>query len=104
MENTFLNHVLLLVILLAVSVQAEGGVNQYDMNDSENIFEKFMADFKKSYKDQEDQDIHFEHFKENLEVINELNEKHYPDTTFSVNRFSDYSKEEMRKWFASINN
>lgn len=100
MEYTFITHVLLLVIFFVVSIQAN--VIHYDMNDAENIFKKFVEDFQKSYKDKEDEDVHFEYFKENLQVINDLNDKYNPDTTFGVNRFTDLSKEEMRQWFNGI--
>lgn len=82
-----------------MSVPAGDGHLHYDMNDAENIFTKFTKHFKRQYKNQKDQYLHFGHFKQISKIINDLNAKYYPDTTFSVNLFAKFSKKDMKKWF-----
>lgn len=99
MGYTFITGVSLLVIYLAVSVKAPDGIIHYDMDKAPELFEKFVKAFRKEYKNQEDRDIHFEYFKENLKEINELNARNGPEITYSINRFADMSNEELTKWY-----
>lgn len=89
---------LLFVVFVVLSVQLEDKVVHYNLNDARALFHKFITEYNRTYKGKQDRHIHFGYFKKNLETINELNERYYPDTTFVINKFADFSMEEMDKW------
>lgn len=86
----------LLVLSGILSVHGEGPIH-FDVAKASDLFEKFIKDFNKKFKDDADKEVHLEQFKKNLEVLNELNKKNYPGATFGINQFSDLSKEEMKE-------
>ncbi|KPJ15651.1 Viral cathepsin [Papilio machaon] len=68
----------------------------YDVNDAEALFEKFVKDFDKSYKDDADREEHYQAFIKSLHRINELNSKD-GSATYGINKFADYSAEESKQ-------
>lgn len=70
----------------------------YDLNQAPKYFAKFIVDYDRHYKDGHDFYIHYEAFVQSLEIINKVNSD--PDSTFTadINKFADYTKEEMKKW------
>lgn len=91
-----MTQILLLVVFLVMSEQDES--IHYNLNDAPALFDKFIKRYNRTYKDNEDKNIHFGYFKNNLDIINQLNERYHPDTTFIINRFADFSEEEIDKW------
>ncbi|KAI8436037.1 hypothetical protein MSG28_004164 [Choristoneura fumiferana] len=65
----------------------------YDIKDGPELFKKFIKDYDKQYKDDNDYKIHFENFVENLKKINKLN-KEEDGTTFDINLFADLGEGE----------
>ncbi|PZC86473.1 hypothetical protein B5X24_HaOG209192 [Helicoverpa armigera] len=66
----------------------------YDLADAANLFKKFIKDFNKSYKNDDDYKTHYNNFVENLKEINRINgDKEYSSTS-EINLFSDLSAEE----------
>ncbi|CAH3835307.1 unnamed protein product [Pieris brassicae] len=45
----------------------------YDLKDSKRLFEKYIKDFNKSYKDDKEYKEHYENFVDNLKFINQVN-------------------------------
>ncbi|XP_013143749.1 PREDICTED: xylem cysteine proteinase 2-like [Papilio polytes] len=68
----------------------------FDVNDAEALFEKFVKDFDKSYKDDADREEHYQAFIKSLHRINELNSKD-GTATYGINKFADYTEEESRQ-------
>lgn len=93
-----MTQLLLLVIFVVLSVLYGDENLHYNLDEAQALFEKFTSKYNRTYKDNEDKDIHYGYFKENLDIINQLNEKHYPDTSFIINRFADFSKAEIDQW------
>lgn len=85
--------IILTMLLGAVVVLCIEGI-YFDVADAENLFEQFIQNFSREYKDDEDRKIHFEAFKVNLEKINQSN-KDNPEATFGITQFADYTKEEV---------
>ncbi|XP_053607914.1 uncharacterized protein LOC128673819 [Plodia interpunctella] len=70
----------------------------YDVNEAGALFEQFMKDNNRNYKDEEDKRVHYEAFKANLVKINELNAKS-DSATFGINKFADYTESERKNMF-----
>nr|BAM18004.1 unknown unsecreted protein [Papilio xuthus] len=68
----------------------------YDVNDAEALFEKFVKDFDKNYKDDADREEHYQAFIKSLHRINEMNSKD-GSATYGVNKFADYTEEETKQ-------
>ncbi|XP_026316573.1 fruit bromelain-like [Hyposmocoma kahamanoa] len=83
----------LILILLTgiVVVLCKKGI-VYDMEKIDELFEKFIKDYDRVYKDDEDRKIHFEAFKVNVERLNKRNDE--DDAIFGIDKFADYTKEE----------
>lgn len=84
-----------LIIFLIPNTEAIRGY--YDLNKSHVLFEKFIQDFKKVYKDEADKQLHYKAFKESLKLINKMYLAGHPGD-FEINRFADYTDEESRKF------
>lgn len=100
MSFTFVTQVVLLMLLVVLSIQAEDGPIIYNMDEAPELFEKWIVDFNRTYVDKADKDFHFEQFKINLAKINKLNMKNYPEN-YALNEFTDYSRPEMYKWLTN---
>ncbi|KAI5651727.1 cathepsin propeptide inhibitor domain (I29) domain-containing protein [Phthorimaea operculella] len=68
----------------------------FDINKAEELFEQFIKDHNKTYKDEEDKKIHYEAFTKNLEKINRLNSQPNQTATYGINKFADYTEDEMK--------
>lgn len=71
---------------------------KYDVSNAREIFEQYIKDFNKEYKDEADKEVHFKAFEVNLQKINDLNDKN-PTATFGLNKFADYTDEERKSMF-----
>ncbi|XP_049869253.1 uncharacterized protein LOC126369009 [Pectinophora gossypiella] len=74
----------------------------YDINEAEKHFEQFIKDFDRKYKDEEDKKLHYEMFVKNLVKINELNANPNSTATFGINKFADYTEEEMQQMYGRV--
>jgi cathepsin F len=61
----------------------------------EALFQKFIADYAKTYSTPEEYSLRFQNFKTNLRRNAELNRKH-PSATFGINKYSDMTQDEFR--------
>lgn len=68
----------------------------YDIRHADYLFLKFKADYNRHYKDYADMARHYMAFVRNLMKINELNEQS-STAIFAVNKFTDYTPEEMHQ-------
>ncbi|OWR54494.1 uncharacterized protein LOC133318896 [Danaus plexippus] len=66
----------------------------YDVYEAPKLFEKFMADYDKHYKDQIDTANHYNAFLASLVTINKGN-RDSPLTTYDINHLADYTPEEI---------
>lgn len=66
----------------------------YDLKDAPKLFEKFIKDYNKVYKNEEDRDMHYKTFVSNLKYINEVNSEG-KSFTVDINLFSDMKEEEL---------
>ncbi|KAJ8728211.1 hypothetical protein PYW08_016596 [Mythimna loreyi] len=73
----------------------------YDLKDAPALFEKFIKDYKKHYKNAQDKRIHYLAFVESLVKINKNNEmsiKEGPQSAvFGISNFSDWTDEEFHR-------
>ncbi|CAG9584722.1 unnamed protein product [Danaus chrysippus] len=67
----------------------------YDLNNAPALFDKFMKDYNRNYKDAIDREVHYQIFVNSLKEINEANARSSP-TVYDINGFADYTKEEER--------
>ncbi|KPJ15652.1 Viral cathepsin [Papilio machaon] len=72
----------------------------YDINNAEELFEKFIKDFDRQYKDEAEREKHYQAFIKSLKRINELNTKQ-DSATYDINKFADYTEEET-KWMCGV--
>uniref|UniRef100_A0A2A4J3Q6 Cathepsin propeptide inhibitor domain-containing protein n=1 Tax=Heliothis virescens TaxID=7102 RepID=A0A2A4J3Q6_HELVI len=68
----------------------------YKIADAANLFKKFVKDFNKSYKNDEDYQTHYKNFVENLKEINRINSDKEYSSTSDINLFSDLSAQERQ--------
>lgn len=92
------------VLLLSVTTANKYVGEIYDLNKAEILFEKFVRDYNKKYKDEVDRLVHFINFKKNLLNINELNRHPGPPGTAvaGINSFTDLSPKEMESYFGFL--
>nr|ASJ26419.1 seminal fluid protein [Pieris rapae] len=82
-----------LFVAALVSAAAEKKPH-YDINDAPALFEKFIKDYDRHYKDAADREIHYKAFVDGLKIINELNAGK-STSTFDINQFADLTPEEF---------
>ncbi|KAI5645713.1 cathepsin propeptide inhibitor domain (I29) domain-containing protein [Phthorimaea operculella] len=73
----------------------------YDLKDAEQLFEKFIKDYHRVYKDAQDKEIHFEAFKKSLIEINKQNAEN-PSAVYDINDFADNTPEEWKMHFGLL--
>ncbi|CAH3835207.1 unnamed protein product [Pieris brassicae] len=66
----------------------------YDINDAPALFEKFIKDYNKHYKDAADREVHYKAFVNTLEKINKWNSVG-SSSTADINQFTDITPEEF---------
>lgn len=91
----FISLVLLLVLFVILSVQGDGPPH-LDLDKAPELFEKFIKDYNRHYKDDAEKHFRYELFKKKLAFLNLLNDKGYPVTTFGINGFADQTEEETK--------
>lgn len=67
----------------------------YELEKAGELFEQFIKDFEREYKDAEDRRVHYEAFVKSLEKINKLNSES-SSATYGINKFADYTEDEMK--------
>lgn len=92
----FISLVLLLVLSVILSVQGNGPIH-YDVSQAGDMFANFMKEFNKQYRDEADENAHLEQFKQNLEVLNDLNDKNYPNFMYGIGQFTDQNTNVMKQ-------
>lgn len=85
---------------------AEAGFEDYDqikpiynLHEAPKLFEKFMVEYKKKYKDHEDLKAHYNTFVENLKEINRINSDKEVSSVADINLFTDLSEAERSHLF-----
>lgn len=71
------------------------GKPHYDIKKAKLFFDKYVKDFNKHYKDEDDERIHFRAFVKSLSFINKANAER-PYAYYDLNIFSDYTDEELK--------
>lgn len=79
---------LILFLAIPVVVQSEKWF-KYDNSDASNLFDNFVKDYQKVYKDAADRKRHFDAFKKNL-ADNLKNLNKFPNAFFAINKFADF--------------
>lgn len=79
----------LLASILVVVAKKEKEPLQYNLDEAPRLFQEFMIQYKKRYKNNRDAQTHFEAFKENLKQLNKQNLESFPAEFYSINQFSD---------------
>ncbi|KAM3961048.1 BCP inhibitor [Aphomia sociella] len=90
--------VLLLVLIAMASANNTSEKEFYDVNEAPSLFEKFVKEYNREYKDDSDRQAHYEAFVKSLHSINDMNAKQ-PHATFGINKFADYTEEEKKSMF-----
>lgn len=78
-------------------IQAMRGMDKKQglrLEDAPQLFEAFIRDYNKQYKDQQDYMVHYQNFVKNLEEIIQLNEED-SGASFEINMFADLSDDEL---------
>ncbi|XP_039754570.1 actinidain-like [Pararge aegeria] len=67
----------------------------YNIDDAPALFEKFIEDYDREYKDEEEKEVRYQAFLESLKGIIERNAKETnPEMIYSINEFADLTTEE----------
>lgn len=91
-----------MVSVVVQSVYASNKSDHYDLNDAPRLFDKFIKDFNKVYKNKEDKRTHFEQFKKNLQNMNDfLNGKNFSSIE-GINQFADLNEMEVRLHYGVV--
>nr|XP_049699542.1 uncharacterized protein LOC126055239 [Helicoverpa armigera] len=90
--------VLILALVAIASAAPAGDKPYYDLNKTQEYFEKYVKDFHKVYKDDADREAHYRAFADSLKRINKYNAES-DSATFDVNDFTDYTEEERKRMF-----
>ncbi|NP_001037057.1 BCP inhibitor precursor [Bombyx mori] len=91
----FVSVALLIATVVMASSAETDTPRHYDLNQAKELFEIFVKEHNREYKDDADRELHYQSFKKHLAEINQLNEKN-PYTTFGINKFADYTPEEQQ--------
>ncbi|KAJ8730037.1 hypothetical protein PYW07_017075 [Mythimna separata] len=87
------------MLLLAVAAMTSAAPNttkpHYDLSNAKDLFEDYIKEYNKIYKDEADKEVHFRAFVKSLKIVNEANELS-KSATFDINQYSDYTIEEMK--------
>lgn len=83
------------VLVVMASSQPQEPKRHYDVANARPLFDVFMIEHNRVYKDDDDKELHFKAFVKNLGKINEMNENS-PSATFGINKFADYTEDESK--------
>lgn len=94
-----MNKLVLLFLIVAATicfVEADVLVREvFDIDKADHIFEEYIKNFSKEYKDEKEKQARFEIFKKTLIKINEINKVRY-HYTLGLNQFADRKPEELK--------
>ncbi|XP_047983974.1 procathepsin L-like [Leguminivora glycinivorella] len=93
----FVPIVLAAVCLASTTILAALDKPFYDVEDAENLYESFLQEHNKVYKNRREYYERLGNFKKSLKEINERNAK-FPDTVFALNHFADLYPEELQQY------
>lgn len=82
--------------ILLVIACVYGSGPHYDEKKAPELFMKFINDYNRSYKNDQDLMTHYEAFKHALHEINRLNQLTNIGAVFDINHFSDYTYNEIK--------
>lgn len=90
-----------LVVPFVVSGKPASRTNKphYNLKNAPALFEKYIKDHNRHYKDAADKRAHYEAFCDSLRNINKLNSNPQQNAVFDINEFSDYTREELTYLF-----
>ncbi|XP_026726722.1 probable cysteine protease RD19C [Trichoplusia ni] len=86
----------------AVGLEAALITPRYNIEDAEQHFENFIRKHNREYAHEHEKHARFQIFKENLEKILHLNEKH-KTSAFGITQFMDLTVEEFRNKYMGLN-
>ncbi|XP_026726729.1 uncharacterized protein LOC113493107 [Trichoplusia ni] len=86
----------------AVGLEAALFTPRYNIEDAEQHFENFIREHNREYAHEHEKHSRFQIFKENLEKILQLNEKH-KTSAFGITQFMDLTVEEFRSMYMGLN-
>uniref|UniRef100_A0AC34PXL4 Cathepsin propeptide inhibitor domain-containing protein n=1 Tax=Panagrolaimus sp. JU765 TaxID=591449 RepID=A0AC34PXL4_9BILA len=81
---------LLFLVAVFVSSQANPIANVSHLE-----FQNYLNEFNIKFETEEEHNLRFSIFQENLKEIELLNKKHAPHTTFGINQFTTLTSEEF---------
>lgn len=97
-----ITQVLLFGLVGVQSVYTSNRTVYCNLDNAPRLFEKFVKDFNKVYKNKEDKKTHFEQFKKNLEKMNNsLNGKNLTSIE-GINQFADMNEVEKRMYYVVV--
>lgn len=97
-----ISQVLLVFLVVARSVYARKGAEHYNLNDAPKLFDKFIKDFNKVYKNREDKKTHFEQFKTNLQRMNEFENGNNFLSAEGINQYADLNDVEAQMLYGVV--
>ncbi|CAH2106305.1 unnamed protein product [Euphydryas editha] len=86
------------ILLFVVATMASISYPYYDLNDAPALFEKFIIEHNRHYKNRYDKLIHYKAFVKSLIDINQNNAAQ-SGAMFDINEFADYTPEETENLF-----
>ncbi|XP_038212227.1 fruit bromelain-like [Zerene cesonia] len=90
---------IVLIVAAAMVSAAPNDKPHYDLNDAPELFEKFIEEHHRVYKNDADRAEHYKAFLKSLQVINDANSEPGQTATFDINEFADYTPEEEKMLF-----
>jgi cathepsin F len=84
------------ILLFAIALCVLALADAKRVSRDEALFQKFMAQYGKTYATPEEYQVRFQNFKANLRKNAELNRKH-PKASFGINKYSDMKHSEFQQ-------
>ncbi|KAL0849604.1 hypothetical protein ABMA28_013863 [Loxostege sticticalis] len=94
--------VLLFLVVCCVAAVWSAPKAPYDLNLADQLFEEFVVKHNKQYEHEEERQMRFNIFKDNLNLINQRN-RNSKTATYGINRFTDMRLEEVLQKHTCLN-
>lgn len=91
--------VVLVLVAVAIANASITPKPHYDIDKAPELYEQYLKDYNKHYKDEATKNEHYLAFVKALKKINEYNAEPNNTAVFGLNQFTDYTEEEWRKMF-----
>ncbi|XP_075973115.1 uncharacterized protein LOC142974583 [Anticarsia gemmatalis] len=93
--------VILLVVVATMAAEDPEVPRYYNIEEAPQLFEQFIKDNERQYKDEADRQVHYDAFVDALKYINDYNAKN-SGVTLGITPFTDFTDEERKQRFGTV--